>query len=260
MREREGSRACLRPLIRVLSRPVDSTSRLACVVLFDIDGTLLTGPAVGQSAGVSAMAKCAHELTGHVDVHLKVEFAGRTDRQIARDILVATGVDEPSRDVIDAFVACYVRNLHAGIRARPYVALGGVREAVQLLHARGATVGLGTGNVRAGAETKLKSAGLGDLFDFELGGYGDDANTRAEVLRIGAERCDPSKSLPVIVVGDTPHDVRAALEIGALCLAVSTGMYKGHTLVQAGAHRLLDRLDASLADELLDMLSAPCLP
>jgi len=224
-------------------------------VLFDIDGTLLTGPLGGPSAGVGAMAKCAHELTGHLDVHRKVEFAGRTDRQIARDILIATGVDEPSKDVIEAFVACYVRHLHASIGARPYVALKGVREAVQELHARGAIVGLGTGNVRAGAETKLESAGLGDLFDFDLGGYGDDADTRAEVLRVGAERCDPSKSLPVIVVGDTPHDVRAALDIGALCLAVSTGMYQGHTLVQAGAHRLLDALDATLADELLEMIS-----
>ena len=75
------------------------------------------------------------------------------------------------------------------------------------------------------------------------------------MLRIGAERCDPSKKLPVVVVGDTPHDVRAALDIGALCVAVPTGMYKGHTLVQAGAHRLVDELDASLAEELLEMLS-----
>lgn len=234
---------------------MDTSPRLACVVLFDIDGTLLTGPAAGQSAGVGAMAKCALDLTGHREVHLKVEFAGRTDRQIARDILIATGVDEPTKAAIDAFVDCYVRNLHEGIHARPYVALSGVREAVQQLHARGATVGLGTGNVRAGAETKLRSAGLGDLFNFDLGGYGDDADTRAEVLRIGAERCDPSKSLPVIVVGDTPYDVLAAIDIGALCLAVPTGTYKAHTLVQAGAHRLLDQLEASLADELLEMLS-----
>ncbi len=210
---------------------------------------------MGQSAGVGAMAKCAHELTGHVDVHRKVEFAGRTDPQIARDILVATGVDEPSKDMIDAFVACYVRHLHAGIHARPYVAIGRVREAVQALRARGAVVGLGTGNVRAGAETKLTSAGLGDLFNFDLGGYGDDASTRADVLRIGAERCDPSRSLPVIVVGDTPHDVRAAIDIGAQCVAVPTGTYKAEALVEAGAHRLLEALDATLVDALSEMLA-----
>jgi hypothetical protein len=34
-------------------------------------------------------------------------------------------------------------------------------------------------------------------------------------------------------------------------------MYQGHTLVQAGAHRLLDALDATLADELLEMISPP---
>ena len=82
-----------------------------------------------------------------------------------------------------------------------------------------------------------------------------DAETRAEVLSIGAERCDPSRPLRVIVVGDTPYDVRAALDIGALCLAVPTGMHDAASLRDAGAHRVVDTLDASLSDTLQDLLS-----
>ncbi len=236
------------------SSPVQSPARLVCVVLFDIDGTLLTGPTSGPSAGVEAMAACARTVTGQDGLHRRVEFAGRTDRQIARDMLVAAGAANPSAHELEAFVGRYVEALRARIGQRPYRPLNGVREAVRVLHDHGAIVGLGTGNVRLGAQAKLQSAGLADLFDLDRGGYGDDADTRAEVLRVGVSRCDPTGSLPVIIVGDTPYDVHAALDIGALCVAVPTGMYDAPSLIEAGAHRLVAGLDATLADDLRALL------
>jgi phosphoglycolate phosphatase-like HAD superfamily hydrolase len=226
--------------------PVNPLPILACVVLFDIDGTLLTGPTVKPSAGVGAMNRAALALTGIDNLHRKVEFAGRTDVQIARDLLAAAGIVDPAPEAVDRLIECYVADLNEAVVARPYVLLAGVVDAIAALRARGAIVGLGTGNVRRGAHAKLTSAGIGDAFDLDWGGYGDDADSRAEVLRTGALRCDPSASLRVVIVGDTPHDVSAAHAIGAVCVGVTTGAFDEPSLRKAGADAIVSSLDHTL--------------
>jgi len=223
------------------------------VVLFDIDGTLITGWPVKPSAGVGAMNEAARAATGVDGLYRLVEFAGRTDRQIARDLLHASGCNEPSASAVQQLLDQYLAGLRQGVRQRPYVALRGVRECVSALRTSDAVLGLGTGNIRQGAETKLKSAGLHDLFDFDRGGYGDDADSRGEVLRMGVMRCDPSGALPVIIVGDTPHDISAAHEIGAVCVAVPTGSYDEATLRAAGADAFVAGLNEEAARVILSM-------
>ncbi len=230
---------------RLLCAIVIPASSLDCTVLFDVDGTLVTGSPVKPSAGVLAMNQAALAVTGVDGLYRLVEFAGRTDRQIARDLLAAARVDAPDgeRRLLDL----YLQHLRINVAARPYVPLGGVREAVAELRDRGAITGLGTGNVRPGAEAKLCSAGLGDLFDYDLGGYGDDAESRGDVLRVGALRCDATALRPVVVVGDTPHDVTAAHTIGALCVAVTTGLYDAEALRDAGADHVVPGLGPGLS-------------
>lgn len=223
---------------------------LACVILFDIDGTLLTGPHRCPSPGVAAMDASATRYTGHTGLYERVEFAGRTDRQIARDLLVAGGNPEPTESQIVGLIECYLEMLEQGVQQRPYRALQGAREAVEALRHTEAIVGLGTGNVAKGAQIKLESAGLVDLFDLSLGGYGDDAESRDELLRVGARRCDPTERLPIVIVGDTPHDVRAALAIGARCLAVTTSYFDSHALRESGAHDVVGRLDDRIVERI----------
>jgi phosphoglycolate phosphatase-like HAD superfamily hydrolase len=227
-----------------LSTTVISSKALECTVLFDIDGTLVTGSPVKPSAGVLAMNQAALAVTGIDGLYRLVEFAGRTDRQIARDLMAAAKADSPNaaRRLVDL----YLHHLEINVKPRPYVALCGVRETVAALRDRGAVAGLGTGNVRRGAEVKLRSAGLDGLFDYDLGGYGDDADSRGDVLRVGALRCDVSALRRVVVVGDTPHDVTAAHQIGAVCVAVTTGMYGAEALRAAGADHVASRLEPTL--------------
>jgi phosphoglycolate phosphatase-like HAD superfamily hydrolase len=229
---------------------------LDCVVLFDIDGTLLTGPGRSPTPGMVAMDASAHRMTGHAGLHQRVEFAGRTDRQIARDLLLAGGRGDPTEEEVASLIETYLEALERGVRQRAYRPLGQVREAVEALRGRGAVVGLGTGNVVRGARVKLESAGLLDLFDLSLGGYGDDADSRDGLLRVGARRCDPAGRLPVVVVGDTPHDVRAALAIEARCIAVTTGFYDEQVLRASGADDVIDVLDAGIVGRLERMLGA----
>jgi phosphoglycolate phosphatase-like HAD superfamily hydrolase len=109
----------------------------------------------------------------------------------------------------------------------------------------GAALGLGTGNIRAGARAKLERVGLFERFAF--GGFGDDSENRTELLRVGAERgaraLDVSLSeCRVVVIGDTPRDVAAAHGIGALCVAVATGGSTAAELVASAADHVFDNL------------------
>ncbi|MCP4675319.1 MAG: HAD family hydrolase [Deltaproteobacteria bacterium] len=224
------------------------------IVLFDIDGTLITGPDKGPSAGFLSMSAALLKVTGKDGRFMSVDFAGRTDVQIARALLVASGEPSPTRDRVADVVDRYVGFLPENMKTTPYSVLGSPRRAVARLREEGAMVALGTGNVRVGGELKLENAGIFDLFDMDKGGYGDDGDTRADLLRAGVLRCSPTGSLPVIIVGDTPHDVSAAHEIGAKCVGVPYRQNDAATLEKAGADTIVDVIDESLVSIALGLL------
>lgn len=178
-------------------------------------------------------------LHGHPEA-LAFPLDGLTDRLIVRRGLTSVGV-EASEDAIDAVLARYVEFLQEEIEGVPeerYRVHAGMREAVRAGREQGMAVGLGTGNVREGARLKLGRVGLFDHFRF--GGYGCDAEDRAEVIRIGADRGANELGLPraecrVVVIGDTPKDVAAAQAIGAECVGVATGSYSVEALLACGA-------------------------
>lgn len=228
---------------------------MARILLFDIDGTLIRSGGAGTRALERAMQH-ALELD---EVKADFSFAGLTDRLIFRRMLEANG-HEASETLIERVLAHYPAILSeevggaAGYRVNP-----GVAEALAALAFAGRSdraVGLGTGNVEVGARIKLERADLNRHFPF--GGFGCDAEDRAELLRIGAERgaarlgralaeCD------VLVIGDTPLDVSAAHAIGARCLAVATGGATREALADAGADDLFDSLaDPGALGVLLD--------
>jgi phosphoglycolate phosphatase len=211
------------------------------VVLFDIDGTLLTCGGAGRRALMAA----ARRLWGRDDV-FDFSFGGRTDRSIAREAHRAAGV-EPTPASIDALLEAYLRELEAAVAAWPgFRVLDGAAAVVDRARAvEGTAVGLGTGNLERGARIKLRRAGLDDRFAF--GGFGCDDEDRARLLdagaRKGAAQLGRSRdAVRVLVIGDTPRDVEAARAIGAEVVAVTTGHYDAEVL--RGADEVVDRLPA----------------
>ena len=98
-------------------------------------------------------------------------------------------------------------------------------------------IGLLTGNIRLGAEIKLRSHGLWEIF--ETGGFADDHEERDQIA--AAARARGSRLLggqlrgdEIVVVGDTPFDIRCGKFIGAKVLAVATG---GATLAELKRHQ-----------------------
>jgi len=106
---------------------------------------------------------------------------------------------------------------------------------------------LATGNLREAAFMKLRAIGLDHHFDG--GGFGDEHETREEMLHAAMRETGCAEGDRVVVIGDTEHDITAALAVGAVAIGVATGNRSAATLVEAGAHVTLSDLsdlDAAL--------------
>lgn len=224
------------------------------VVLFDIDGTLLKGPDQGHSAGYEAMHTAFAQLASPTFQSRDIDFAGRTDGHIARMLLQSAGEELPDPTRIHALLGLYLDHLARLVPLRPYEVLGKPQAAVTALQQEGAVIGLGTGNLKEGARIKLTGAGIHHLFDLDLGGYGDDGERRSDLIAAAAWRCDPKRRLPVIVVGDTPHDIEAAHACGAFCVAVPFGRNSREILEKSGADAIIDHLDHTLPTVIVPLL------
>ncbi|MFL5346502.1 MAG: HAD family hydrolase [Hyalangium sp.] len=207
------------------------------VLLFDIDGTLVTT----GGAGRRAISRAFEKLHGRLDACDSFSLSGMTDRAIVRKALGIIGVEATTK-AIDAIIESYLSLLDEEVQrveARHYFVHPGMREAVTEARSRsGVAVGLGTGNVRAGARVKLERVGIYEQFAF--GGFGCDHEDRVELIRHGA-RCGaqlleaPLEECRVVVIGDTPKDVHAAKGIGAVCIGVGTGSFSAQALLASGA-------------------------
>jgi phosphoglycolate phosphatase-like HAD superfamily hydrolase len=222
------------------------------LVLFDIDGTLLLSDGAGRRSIHAALAE------GGIDLARAggIRFDGKTDPQIVIELLHAAGhpvPDDPERiaRVLEKYLAYLERHL-AELENQSRL-MPGVLELLDALEAdRGVVLGLLTGNVAAGARLKLRAVGL-DPDRFVVGAYGSDHAQRGELPLIAARRAEPyfgriPSGPDVVIIGDTPADVRCAEGIGARTIAVATGGYTTDELEQAGAHAVFaDLSDLSRA-------------
>ncbi|WNG28145.1 HAD hydrolase-like protein [Cystobacter fuscus] len=225
------------------------------VLLFDIDGTLITSGGSGRRS----LELAFHALYQRRDACDSFSLSGMTDQAIVRKALTAIGV-EATPEAISAVIDSYLQHLVEQVLRvddRDYRLHPGMREAVDAALSRpGVAVGLGTGNVREGARIKLSRVGIHDRFSF--GGFGCDHENRVELIRHGARSGATRLGVPleecrVVVIGDTPKDVDAAKGIGARCIGVGTGNFSPEALLAAGAdHAYADFTAREALSTLLD--------
>jgi phosphoglycolate phosphatase len=215
------------------------------VLLFDIDGTLVTTPGCGRRA----LERAFTLRYGRTGVLTGVRFDGMTDRGIVRGGLATIGeiADGPAAETaIDAILADYVPFLEEEIAQVQLTLHRGARDVLDAVSGRpGIAVGLGTGNIRPGARAKLAPLGVFERFAF--GGFGCDHEDRHVILRLGAERGAATLGVPhaacrVVVIGDTPRDVAGARAIGAECVAVAGARFARDQLAAAGASCAVEHL------------------
>jgi phosphoglycolate phosphatase-like HAD superfamily hydrolase len=219
------------------------------LVLWDIDHTLIETRGVGGQVYAEAFAK----VTGR-PLEKMPELAGRTEPVIFREALKVNGV-EPSEDLYPQFAAeqarAYADHLDE-LRARGR-ALPGAAEALRTLSERNDVLqSVLTGNTRPSSEIKLHAFDLDRYIDFDIGAYGTDDDTRANLVSVARQRAEKAHGGnfgdgATVLVGDTPNDVAAAQGSGARIIAVATGTDSIDDLAKAGAHTVLADLTDTLA-------------
>ena len=196
------------------------------LVLFDIDGTLIrTG-----GAGVKAFEETFAEVFNLPEATRTLSFAGRTDTSLVRECFILHQIP-PTEENFRKFFDVYPVWLERLLGKLPGGVCEGVLEFMDELRQveHQPRMGLLTGNIRLGAELKLRHYGLWEHFEF--GAFGDDHEERNQIAAIahwrGCERVGRKlKGEETVVIGDTPLDIACARSIHAKVIAVATGNYK----------------------------------
>ena len=213
------------------------------LVLFDIDGTLVDcgrvagkcfSAAFKEAFGVACPIFAAEEVSGLTDAAILMEVVRRLDLK----------PDDFERRSELAF-ELYAHNLAEELKLQPAREIPGANQAVQAVRLMAeCAVGLLTGSTQATARIKLESAGI-DSAQFICGAYSEDGESRVALPPAARGRFaelfgrDPRS---VVLVGDTPRDVQAALATGCAFIGVTTGPYTKEALAKAGARVILDDL------------------
>lgn len=222
------------------------------LVLFDIDGTLVRGgPA--KDAFENAMLQ-VYGTAGPIEDH---DFSGKTDPQIARELLHRAGFPDERIDTeFSRLWDGYLSRLELGLQRRPMEVIDGVALLLDALdQVEDAALGLLTGNIVEGARLKLGSVGL--FGRFAVGGYGSDHEERNRLPAIAIQRARDEwqtafEADQVVVIGDTPRDVECGQAQGTRTVAVATGRHSYDSLLAAGAdHTLHDLIDTAAVLELV---------
>lgn len=165
-------------------------------------------------------------------------YDGKTDKQIARDLMRAEGFDDATIDTrMPALLALYLDGLRAEIAAAPSAITvhDGVAVLIDALAARSdVVVGLLTGNIEGGAHAKLTAAQLAPA-RFRVGAFGSDDERREALPAIAQARASELLGRDVagdalVIIGDTPNDIACGRGVRARAIAVATGHFSVEAL------------------------------
>lgn len=225
--------------------------RSSALVLFDIDGTLVrrAGPH-HREALIEAIRRTAHVETTTEGVPV----AGMLDREILTTMMLRAGMSRAAirramPEVVARAQSIYVRRVPDISRK----VCPGVRNLLRRLTARGAVLGLVTGNLSRIGWRKMERAGLRQYFRF--GAFAELARDRAGLVRIAIRRARKERWIgresAITMIGDHPNDVLAAQANNIRAVAVGTGVVGFDELQSHSPHIFVPDLRSVKLDDLL---------
>ena len=210
------------------------------LVLFDIDGTLITA----GGAGTRSMNFAFRELFGIEEAFRDISMAGKTDIEIIKEGFTMHGITNWDRNV-GTMKNMYLQFLATEIDNPQRRLHPGILTAIEVLQNNGIPLGLLTGNLEQGAQIKLGACGIYNYF--LDGAFGSDHEDRDMLLPIAIQKFSARgfdfDLRECIIIGDTPRDVQCAKIHDAQCIAVATGPYSKEDLRHSGADMVLDSLE-----------------
>jgi phosphoglycolate phosphatase len=204
------------------------------LVLFDIDGTLISDHGASREAYAIALA----EIYDHRTDLRRFDFSGRTDPQITHMVLRDAGWEE--KDIDQRMPQLWERYLYELERSAPgrVRELPGIRALLdELLEDERVTLALLTGNIEPGARLKLGSAQMNDYFPF--GAFGSDSPHREKLPPIAIERAAEFcghrfQGRDVVIIGDSIYDIRCGTPHAATTIAIASGKTSADALLAEG--------------------------
>jgi phosphoglycolate phosphatase-like HAD superfamily hydrolase len=194
------------------------------LVLFDIDGTLITDGGASRAAFAAAL----RDVYGYDGDLARYDFSGRTDPQITHMVLSDAGLSrEDIERRIDDLWELYIEGLTRNATPERVRVLPGIHELLRALGTRSdVTLALLTGNIERGARLKLGAAALNQHFPF--GAFGSDSAKREELPPIAVERASRINGhrvdrRDVVIIGDSIYDVRCGVPHEATTIAIASG-------------------------------------
>lgn len=227
---------------------------MTTLVTFDVDGTLIRsrGPASNALHKSAFAHACARRFGVDADID-SIAHHGGTDPLILIKLLhtvhgipaaeAQSALPQLQQEMVEYYQANAASCCSDGLEILPGVT--GLLDC--LVHRDDAITCLVTGNLEPIAYSKMQALDLAHRFSQPLfGGFGSDFcsgnfaemwRDRAEFIRIAGLKADAilSQQLRSPVarcchIGDTPNDIQAACEAGAIAIGVCTGTFSRQEL------------------------------
>jgi len=213
------------------------------LVLFDIDGTLLSVNSVNRRILMDALRE-VYGTEGSAGNH---DFAGKMDSIIIYEVLHNAGLsDGVIAEKFDKAKQTYIEMFRMQSKSTDVVLMDGVRKLLDELSAHSELiVGLLTGNFEGSGRHKLLLPDINHYFPF--GAFADDGASRNELPQVAVEKAyqltgKRFSEQNIIIIGDTEHDIACARVLNAKSIAVATGSYSTEELKKHNPHILYKNL------------------
>jgi phosphoglycolate phosphatase-like HAD superfamily hydrolase len=209
------------------------------LVLFDIDGTLLSAGGISARALEAALV----ETFGTAGPAVGFDYSGKTDPQIVRELMRGAGLDDAAiEERRPLALERYSRRLAEWMRPEHVRPKPGVLDLLESLERQGVTLGLLTGNLEPCARLKLEPIGANRFFGF--GAFGSDHEDRYRLPAVALARAREVTGVAfegkdTVIVGDSVHDVLCGRGVGVRAVAVSTGRTSPEALAEAAPDALV---------------------
>ncbi len=205
------------------------------LILFDIDGTMLSS----EGVGVSSINETVFRLHNIKCALQGIPVGGRLDPLIWDDICRKYNIQN-SIEAHEKFRHNYTKVLNKNLSdVRVKVLPGVLRILEQLNNQPNVTLGVVTGNYKETGIAKIKASGL-NYSMFTANAWGTDGGVRADLPPVAIAQSPSHKE--VVLFGDTIHDVTSGQSAGCRVIAVCTGSHDRDTLEAAKPDLLLDDL------------------
>ncbi len=224
------------------------------VILFDIDGTLLSTKVTQHDEG-RRYVEAIRDVAGKEPKVVPSRFAGMVDPQICMILLTELGLNQGSVDELVPKVVARMGVLYRDMKKRKKALNEGVEELLRTLSkSQNHIVGVLTGNISAIGEEKLTMTSISSYFTEKF--YADGYYERSRLVEAAVSLCVTKYHLSdrrnVMIVGDTPLDMAAANAANATSIGIASGVFSSSQLLDAGAKRAFPNLRPT--KELLEAL------